>query len=285
MTPQKIALVTDSTSDIPAEWREKYAIEIVPLTVIFGSQQFLDGIELTATQFYERLSQDAIHPTTSQPSPQAYRDAFDRAVSRGAEQILTITISSGLSGTVESARQAAENYSVPVHVMDSRSTSMGLGWQVLAAARVQEAGGGIKEMMAAVEYARQSMVFYVSLDTIEFLARGGRISEAARFLDSVLHIKPMIYVKTETGTVGAALPSRSRKSAVQSLYKEFFNHLSPGKNLRIAVTHTQALAEAEVLADQIRSEYAPHELIIVIGAPVLGVHVGMKALALIGYAE
>ena len=282
---KRIGLVTDSTCDIPAEWREQYHIEIVPLTVIFGSKQYLDGVEMTASQFYDRLPQDSTHPSTSQPSPQAFAEAFDRAAARGADEILAITISSALSGTVESARQAAAEFSIPVHVMDSRNTSMGLGWQVMAAARVQESGGSLEDMIKAVEYTRQNMAFYVSLDTMEYLARGGRMSDAARFLDSVLHIKPLIYVNPETGSVGASLPSRSRKSAVQTLYREFFRHISSGQNQHVAVLHTQALDEAQTLAERLQNEHPGCEMIVGFGAPVLGVHVGLKALALCGYAD
>src|SRR5512140_94505 len=137
----RIALVTDSTCDIPAAWIAQYEITIVPLTIIFGTQQYLDGVDLKAQEFYERLVQDSsVHPTTSQPAPRAFLEAFERLAAGGAEQILAITISSGMSGTIESARQAAREAKVPVHVLDGRSNSMGLGWQVIAAARAREQG-------------------------------------------------------------------------------------------------------------------------------------------------
>ena len=161
---------------------------------------------------------------------------------------------------------------------------MSLGFQVMAAARCQEAGGGMQEMLASVEEVHRNTAFFVTLDTIEYLVRGGRIGDAARFLDSLLHIKPLVYVKQDSGTVGASIPSRSRKAAIQGLYKEFFRNLHSRQNLHIAVMHTQALQEAEELAELIRSEYSPKELIVGIGAPVLGVHVGLRAIALCGYA-
>jgi DegV family protein with EDD domain len=282
---QRIALVTDSTSDIPSQWREQYHIQLVPLTIVFGDQQYLDGIEMTSMQFYERLQVDTLHPSTSQPSPQAFLSAYQHAAESGAEAILTVTISSAMSGTFENARKAAAESPIPVHVMDGKNTSMALGWQVMAAARVQESGGDLDEIIAAVEYAGQNMSFFVSLDTIEYLARGGRISEAAKFLNSVLRIKPLIYVNPESGTVGASVPSRSRKAAIQSLYKEFFRHLCPGDRLHVAVMHTDAWLEAEELADMIRKEQQPDEMILGIGSPVLGVHVGRAAIGLCGYRE
>jgi len=129
------------------------------------------------------------------------------------------------------------------------------------------------------------MVYYISLDSIDYLSRGGRIAEAARFLNSILQIKPLIYVRPESGTVAASLPGRSRKTAIEGLYKEYFRHFSAGKALHITVLHNSALAEAETLAERVRLEYNPKELFISITSPVLGVHTGPRALALCGYAE
>ena len=282
--PHRIALVTDSTCDIPADWVEQYQIGIVPLTIIFGDQQYLDGIDLSPEAFYERLLTDPIHPTTSQPAPKAFLEAFQQAEAKGAEEIIAITISAGMSGTIESARRAAGECAIPVQVVDGKNNSMGLGWQVIAAARARETGGGREAMLAAAERVRQDMVYYVTLDTIDYLSRGGRISEAARFLNSILQIKPMITVHPESGLVGASIPARSRKAAIDGLYKEFFRKVGEGR-LHITVLHNNALEEASALAERVRSEYAPQELFIKIVSPVLGVHTGPRALALCGYAE
>ena len=281
----RIALVTDSTCDIPAEWRKQYEVIVVPLTITFGEVQFLDGVELTAEQFYERLPNDPHHPSTSQPSPQAFVEAYHQAALRGAEQILTVVISSAMSGTIESARRAAQDAHIPVQVMDSRENSMGLGWQVIAAARVREAGGGLEDMVAAAEQVRKNMAYYVSLDTLEYLSRGGRIAEAARFLDSVLHIKPLIYVRSDTGTVAPSIPSRSRRAAIEGLYKEFFRHVDTSHPMHLTVLHNNALPEAEELAERVRREYSPEEIFINIVSPVLGTHTGPRAIALCGYSE
>ena len=280
-----IALVTDSTCDIPTAWKEQYEISVVPLTIVFGSQAYLDGVEMTAEQFYQRLALETNHPTTSQPTPGAFLAAYRQAAAAGAQQILTITISSAMSGTIESARQAAQESPIPVQVMDGKNNSMGLGWQVIAAARARAAGGGLEAMMAAAAAAQKGMAYYILLDTIEYLSRGGRIASATKFLDSLLQIKPMIYVRPETGTVGASLPARSRKSGIEGLYKEFFRHFSPGQPLHIAVLHNDALAEAQSLAERVQREYSPKEIFITIVSPALGVHTGPRAIALCGYAE
>ncbi len=281
----RVALVTDSTCDIPADWRKKFDIAVVPLTIVFGSQTYLDGVEMSAEEFYQRLARDPKHPTTSQPPPLLFLDAYRQAAAKGADEILVLTISSAMSGTIESARRAAQEASLPVHLVDGRNNSMGLGWQVIAAARAQEAGGGLEAMLAAAEQVRKDMVYYVSLDTIEYLSRGGRISEAARFLNSVLHIKPLIYVKPETGSVGASIPARSRKAAIDGLFKEFFGHIDASLPMHITVLHNAALPEAQTLAERVQASYSPKELFISIVSPVLGVHTGPGAIALCGYSE
>jgi len=281
----RIALVTDSTCDIPAEWIAQYEITVVPLTIIFGSQAYLEGIDMTAAEFYQRLSEGSQHPTSSQPSPEAFLKAYRQAAEGGAEQILVITISSAMSGTIESARRAAQEFNLPVTILDGKNNSMGLGWQVIAAARARENGGGLEAMQAAARQVQEDMVYYISLDTIEYLSRGGRISEAARFLNSILHIKPLIYVRPETGTVGASFPSRSRKAALEDLYKEFFKHIHPARPLHITVLHNAALPEAQAIAERVQRDYNPKEMFISIVSPVLGVHTGPRAVALCGYTE
>jgi DegV family protein with EDD domain len=281
----RIALVTDSTCDIPAEWVKQYEITVVPMTFVLGDRPYLDGVEMAAEEFYRRLPHETVHPTTSQPTPKLFMEAYQKAAANGAEQILTITISSAMSGTMESARQAAAESNIPVELLDGKNNSMGLGWQVIAAARAREAGGGLEEMRAAAAQVQADMVYYISLDTIDYLSRGGRISEAARFLNSVLRIKPLIYVRPDTGTVGASIPARSRTSAIEGLYKEFFRHMPENRPMHITVLHNDALEEAEELAERVRREHAPKELFISIVSPALGVHTGPGAIALCGYAE
>lgn len=281
----RIALITDSTCDIPAAWRQQYEIIVVPLTIVFGSQTYLDGVDMQPEEFYQRLLKDPVHPTTSQPSPQMFLDAFRQALDNGAQEIVVVTISSAMSGTYESARRAAEEYGLPVHIVDGKSNSMGIGWQVIAAARAREAGGGLNAMLAAAAQVRKTMTYFITLDTIDYLSKGGRISEAARFVNSILKIKPLIYVDREKGTVGAGMPARSRAGALDGLYKEFFKHLPSDKPMHITVLHNAALEEAQALAERVKTEFSPKELFVSIVSPVLGVHTGPRAVALCGYTE
>lgn len=285
MPPYSIGLITDSTCDIPAELRQQYQIGIVPLTVVWGGKQMLDGVELSADAFYERLVKDPEIPTTSQPSPKQFLEAFKAQQETGAREIVVITISSAMSGTIESARRAAEMMDIPIHIYDSRSNSMSLGWQVLAAARTREAGGDAAAMIAAANQARQRMVYIIVLDTMDYLVKGGRIGGAVRFLGSLLKIKPQISVNHETGKVEAGIPARSRDSAINGLVRDFFRRLNPQGKLHLAVLHNAAPADATALAEQVRRDHAPAELVIHIVSPCLGVHTGPRAIALCGYTE
>ncbi len=283
--PKNIALITDSTNDIPSELREKYKISVVPLTIVWDGKQYLDGVDLTAVSFYERLATDPKMPTTSQPTPGDFLQMFEKARDNGADEIVVIVISSAMSGTIGSVRTAAESFSLPVHIVDSRSNSMSLGWQVLAAARERENSGNAQRMVEAAEKVRKSLHYHIILETMDYLFQGGRIAGAARMISGVLKIKPQIRVNHESGTVEPGDISRTRNQAIEKLYSSFFKKVDITRPLHIAILHNAALAEAESLAARIREEFHPVEMIISIVSPVLGVHTGPKALAICGYSE
>ena len=282
---EKIALITDSTCDIPVEWIEQYDVTVVPLNIVWDGIEYLDGVDMKAEAFYERLDKETNHPTTSQPTPKSFLEAYQDAINKGYQEIVVFTISSAMSGTFESARQAAQDFSSLVHVIDSKNNSMGLGWQVIAAARVRENGGNLDEILEAAKKVRDNIYYFISLDTMEYLTKGGRIGDAVKFLSSVIKIKPLICVKNDTGTVGASIPARSRKTAIDGLYKQFFKHINPDLPLHITVLHNAALEEARQLAERVKNEFNPEELFISIVSPVLGVHTGNRAIALCGYNE
>ena len=281
----RIALVTDSTCDIPEEWLKQYQITVIPMTLIFGEEQFLDGIQITPREFYERIVRDPIHPSTSQPTPEVFLKSFRKIEEAGAEEIIAMVISSAMSGTYSSALQASQQMGIPVHVYDSLNNSMGLGWQIISAARIREQGGDADAMLAAAQKIRGSIAYYISLDTIEYLVRGGRIGGAVKFLDSVLKIKPLVYVRPDTGTVAAGIPARSRATALQGLYRQFFSHMDAKGRMHITVLHNNAEDEARILEERVRREYAPEELLITIVNPTLGAHTGPRAVALCGYSD
>ena len=282
---EKIAIITDSTNDLPAELRKKFDIRVVPLTIIWGDRQYQDGVEITPQEFYAQLGVNPAHPSTSQPTPQDFVRAYESAADDGASAILAVTISSAMSGTYESAHTAGEGFRLPVHVVDSKSNSMSLGWQILAAARAREGGVGVEGMIAAAETVRNNLHYHIVLDTLEYLVKGGRIAGAAKFIGNVLNIKPQIRVNHQSGSVEAGDISRTRARAIETLYKGFFRKVDTTKPLRIAVLHNAAYEDAAQLAEKISKDYNPVELITGLVSPVLGAHTGPRAIAICGYAE
>lgn len=285
MTFEKIAIITDSTNNLPAEFISQYHIKVVPLTLVIGGQSYLDGIDVHAEDFYKRLKTEKNHPTTSQPAPGDFLKAYLAAKEEGADQIIVVTISSAMSGTIESARMAAKSIDIPVTIIDSKSNTMGLGWQVLACARARDTGADVNRIVSIVDNVREHLHLHVLLDTLEFLFKGGRIAGAAKLVNNVLKIKPQIRVNHATGSVEPVDISRTRAKAIESLYSAFTKKLDLTKPLRIAVLHNDALEEAKALAEKVISELKPIELIIAYASPALGVHTGPQAIALSGYYE
>ncbi len=285
MNANRIALITDSTCDIPRRLIEEYDITVVPLYVVWGQETFRDRVDLDPRAFYQRLVEDTQHPTTSHPTPEGFLTTYNEAIQKGAAEIVVVTLSSELSGAFEAATHAGTMTDTPVHVFDSRNVTMGLGWQVLSAARARRAGGDADAMLRAADETRQRVALYVSLDTLEYLHKGGRIGGATRFIGSLLDLKPLVYVDHETGTVEAAGRVRTRKRGLDMLYDRFFEEVSDDGALHIAVLHGDAPREAERVAERIEREHSPAELLIDITGPVLGVHTGPGAIAIGGYVE
>ncbi len=297
MPKAHIALITDSTCDIPDSLLEQYEIAFASCYIQWGEDSRRDRVDMQATEFYRRLQSDPQYPTTSQPTPGDFVALYEEAQARGAQGILVITLSSELSGTYLSAVRAAEFWagregSVPVRVVDSRGVTTGLGWQVLAAARARDAATSsdptavMDTMVAAADRARTTINLTVCLDTVEYLYKGGRIGNAARFLATALKLKPLVYVDHVSGVVEPAQRVRTRRRSVDALYHSFVKALGarPGQ-ARVAVAHGDALEEAEALASRVQRGLAPKELLITITSPVLGVHTGPRALALCGYLD
>jgi DegV family protein with EDD domain len=285
MTDHKIALITDSTSDLPEHKLREYDIGMVPLMVIWGAEELRDQVDIKSTEFYERLVLDPVHPTTSQPPPAAFVQAVHQAKENGAQEVVIFTISSGMSSTYQSARQIETLVDIPVHIVDSKANSMSLGWQLLAAARAREEGGDAAAMLTAADRVRDNLVTLLYVDTLEYLHRGGRISGAAKWVGTALQLKPLLYVDHHTGEIKAAARTRTRSKAIEALYQSFFQQVDVNKPLHVAVMHGNIPEEAQRIADRIQQEYAPVELIVSLTSPVMGIHTGPGAIALCGYSS
>lgn len=285
MEPQPIAILTDSTCDIPDELIEQYNIQVIPQIIIWGETQYRDRVDMQPKVFYERLKTDPVRPTSSQPAVSEFKTAYELAASHGAKDIIMLTVSAAMSGTYQMALNAAKMVDTPVHVVDGKGPTMSLGFQVLAAARAVEAGLEIQSVLDKINEVRRRMVQFVAMDTLEYLQKGGRMGSAAKWVGTLLSVKPLVSINHQTGLVESESLAGTHKQLVKMLYKKFFEQLSGRSGLHIAVLHGNILEEAEALAEQIRKEFNPVELLINTTGPVLGINTGPGALALCGYAE
>ncbi len=280
-----IGIVTDSTCDIPQPLLDQHGIIVVPQVLIWGDREYHDRIDMQPAEFYERLAADRQPPRSSQPTRLDFSSAFANAVEHGASSIVALVLSSTLSGSIDNAKMAAAECVVPVEVIDSRATSMGLGWQVLAAARAVENGLDLRGVLERVNLVRGRIVQLAGLDTMEYLKKGGRIGDVARWASSVLKIKPVVALNILTNLVEPIGLVRTYNALVDVLYRKFFDHFKNRKNLHIAVLHGNRPAIAEALADRIKAEIDPQELLVNSTGPVVGLHTGPGALGICGYAE
>lgn len=186
-----IQIVIDSTTDLPAQAAEQ--VKIVPLTIHFGEQQYVSGVDIDARSFYEKLVESDVLPTTSQPTPAAFADVFQAAVEAG-DEVVCITISSKLSGTFQSASIAAMDFPGKVFVVDSRTVTLGCGILTQYALGLAKQGISARELAERVEKKREKVRLLALLDTLEYLKKGGRISSAVAFAGGLLNIKPVICV-------------------------------------------------------------------------------------------
>lgn len=266
-----VRIVTDSTCDLPAELVTQHGIVVVPLTVSFGEAAFLDGVELGPDAFYERLAAAADLPKTSQPSVERFRRVYDELA--GAE-IVSIHISARLSGTLNSATLAAGQLpGTAVRLVDSRTASMGLGAVVLEAALAAEAGATLDEVTAAAERVRDRVRVIATLDTLEYLRRGGRIGRASSMLGSLLSIKPIVHV--EDGEVAPLERVRTRSKAVDRLFA--LTTAESGAR-RVFVGCGGNDAEARAFLERLRPAMPGTEFHLGQVGPVIGVHAGPNVL-------
>ena len=267
----RIAVVTDSTAYLPPELVAQYGIYVMPQQLIWGDETFLDGVTMDPPTFYERLSRSADIPTTSQASAGEFADLFAEAA-RNADGIVGVFISTELSGTVASALTARESLPhLPIEVVDSRSTTMGLGFVALAAARAAAKGRGLAEVAtAARELVPRVNVFFV-VETLEYLHQGGRIGGASRLLGSALRIKPLLHLTG--GRIDALGRVRTKRKAVERMLEVMAGRVGDAP-VHAAVIHANAPEEATRLREQVRERFPYTELHLVELSPVIGTHVG-----------
>ena len=212
-----IALVTDSTCDLPAEIIEKYSIEIVPLTVHFKDDTYYDKIDLENEEFFSMMESAEELPTTSQPSVGLFIDKYQDLADK-YDEIISIHISSALSGTIESARlAAAQTEDIKVEIINSKSTTTGLGFLVLLAAKMIEEGKNIKEIKSTLEKEREKLTIYFTVSELTYLEKGGRIGKAQAFLGSIFNFNPILELSAATGEITPKEKIRGYKKTNQKM--------------------------------------------------------------------
>ena len=272
-----VRIVTDSTVDIPTEQAAAAGITVVPLTVFFGDEAYLDGIELDNPLFYQKLQANKVLPTTSQPSPAKFHEAYTRMIEEGADGILSIHLSSQLSGTYQSARTASESLpedlkKVPIEVVDSLTISAGMSRAVFLAAREAREGLSLEEIKAHVldELARTTIL--AVLDTLEYVRRGGRIGGASAMLGNMLSVKPIISLKE-----GAVVPverPRTRSKAFARI-AQLITDMAPIEAISIAESNEEI---GQQLAEALKETYTGEVPRYKLGA-ALGAHTGPGTVA------
>ncbi len=269
----KIALVTDSTGYIPADLVEKYHITVAPLILILGQEVFEDGVSIMPSEFYVRLKNSPVMPTSSQVTVSRFQQIYENLLNQGYE-ILCMVISSKLSGTLNSAVQARESLpaGAPIHIVDTNATAMAMGFQVLSVARAIEQGASMPECLALAEQAQQHSGIIFAVDTLEFLHRGGRIGGGSRFLGTALNIKPILHLRD--GKVDALERVRTRKKSLARLVELVGERTGGQKPLRLAVVHANAAEEAQDLLKQASAKLGASESIFGEVSPVVGTHAG-----------
>ena len=270
----KLGIVTDSTCDLPVYYLEQYQIEVVPSILILEGKEIADGIAISRDEFYKRLPDFKIHPTTAAPSIGEFANRYQKLLDAGCDHVISIHAAGPLTSMVSAAQQAARQFSNRVIVVDGLSLSLGLGFQVLAAAESTESG--LEAALAAVESTRRRLRVFAALDTMEYVRRSGRVPAAITLLGSLLNIKPIIELADgEVKTMSAVRTTKQANARMMSLMRQV------GSLERLAILHTSAEARAREFLDQLMKEMnrsLPRDILMVNVTTVIGAHVGPNGL-------
>lgn len=268
----RVMILTDSTAYLPADLVSSLPIRVLPLTVNWNGKTYRDGIDIGADEFYRRLAKSSTLPTTSQVPAGEFQSAIDQLLAEGYD-VLILPISSGISSTYFSAASVVENYPPErVAVIDTLLVSMALGFQVLAAARKAAVGATLAECKQAAEKAYGQIGVYFTVDTLKYLAAGGRINSAKRLLGTALMIKPMLEIRH--GKIELVESVLTRRKALEELLNLVEAGIAGRKPVRISVFHALVRETADYLMAECQKRFNPIELILSEVSPVIGCHVG-----------
>jgi len=283
----KVGIVTDTIACLPRELVEEYGIKIVPINIIFEDKVYRDEVDITPSEVYRLLKQTDSLPTTSAPSPSVFLEAY-RELSQSAESILCLSLPPELTMVLQSATLAKEMAKeelpdMPIEVVDCRTAAGAQGLIVLAAARAAAAGKGLDEVIQVVQDMIPRVHLIVMLDTLYYLASGGRIPTAAAWAGSLLKVKP--FVTVSQGKVRLVTAVRTKRRGVEHLLEMMGQRTGANSPLHVIVMHADALEEAEDLKQRVASEFDCAEIYVKDFTPVMGIHTGPGLLGLAFYAE
>ncbi|CAN7461305.1 DegV family protein [Paenibacillus sp. LjRoot153] len=277
-----IRIVTDSTADIPLAVREALNIEMVPLKINFGEEQYLDTVTLQSEDFYRKLTSSSHFPTTSTPSPGEFLAVYQSLLEEPDTEVISIHLSSVLSGTYRTAELASTllegDQLGKVHVVDSCSASYGIGALVVAAAEAVQAGKSVDEIVALVQTMRVNFYIYFLVDTLEFLQKGGRIGKASALFGSLLNIKPILSLDS-AGEVSVVDKVRGNKKAIARILELLAADVSNKTIRSLHIAHANNLEGAEQLREAIVQRFAVEHVDYITLGPVIGAHAGPGTIA------
>ncbi len=268
----KVKIVSDSSAYIPHDIVKELEIEILPLTLIWEGKEYRDGVDITPNEFYTRLADSTNMPKTSQVTVHEYQQLFQRLLDEGYE-VLNLGISSEISSSYQSAESALENFNgQPVEIMDTKLVSMALAFQVITAARAAQAGASLAECKQIALDAYDKIGVYFTVDSLKYLAAGGRINSAKRLLGTALNIKPLLTIRD--GKIELVESVRSKKKAINRMVELVERDVAGRTPVRISVFHALEQEAAELLQAELNEKFQVEEGIISHVSPVIGAHVG-----------
>ncbi|MCA0986849.1 DegV family protein [Guptibacillus algicola] len=268
-----VAVVTDSTAYIPGELLDEYNITMVPLSVIFGNESYLEEKEIKAEEFFDQIRNDEDLPKTSQPAIGSFVEAYEK-LSEDHKEVITITLSSGISGTFQSAHSAGEMVEgIDVHVFDSEISCMMQGFYVLEAARMaQEGHNGAAILQRLTSMKEKGMPAYFVVDDLSHLHRGGRLNGAQLFVGNLLQVKPVLTF--ENKKIVPYEKIRTKKKALNKILSLVEEDAKQGEPIKLTVIHANNREEAEKLKDKLEADYSNIEVVLSYFGPVIASHLG-----------
>lgn len=268
----RVSVVTDSTSDIPADLARELDITVVPLRVHFGPETYLDYVEMSPEEFFRKLASSPHHPKTSQPAPGDFAQVYKDLAQKGKE-VLSIHISSHLSGTIQSASMARDMVpEVRVEVVDSRSASVGTAFSVIQAAKAAKDGQDLETCARVARETLENVSIYFAVDTLEYLHRNGRIGRAQHLLGSLLSVKPILTISD--GIVAPFDRVRGRGKVIPRLLEIVREKRPAGGEILLGVVHGNAPGTAGEVVENLKRTYPASEVMVGSVGPVIGTHAG-----------